>query len=234
MMEEQSFIFFKFGNEENITDLFENGTIYFNTIDYFQRLEGQGLRGDDYEGTTKIINHKSDKLKLTITISETEKEIPIKLSKFDLREFLKDIKGNLFSLYCLRHQDMFESGNFKIDPRVKEFGTHFILIKNPLKFITLICNQLDRNKFIYQIKQVEYYDKEELNGEISLFHKTTEYEYQKEFRIVLFNNGNTPIKIEIGSLKAYAEVFKVDNIDTMKIIRIDKSDIPPKYFDMIK
>ena len=129
---------------------------------------------------------------------------------------------------------MFESDNFKIDPRVKEFGTHFILIKNPLKFITLICNQLDRNKFIYQIKQVEYYDKKEINGEISLFHKTTEYEYQKEFRIVLFNNGNTPIKIEIGSLKAYAEVFKVDNIDTMKIIRIDKSDIPPKYFDMIK
>ena len=96
MMEEQSLIFFKFGSEENITDLFENGTIYFNTIDYFQRLEGQGLRGDDYEGTTKIINPKSDKLKLTITISETEKEIPIKLSKFHLREFLKDIKGNLF------------------------------------------------------------------------------------------------------------------------------------------
>ena len=86
MIEKQSFIFFKFGSEKDITDLFENGTIFFNTIDYFQRLESQGVRGDKYEGTTKITNHKSDKLKLTITIPETEKKIPFKLSKFHLRE----------------------------------------------------------------------------------------------------------------------------------------------------
>jgi hypothetical protein len=222
MMEGRSFIFFKFGSEENITDLFENGTIYFNTIDYFQKLEGQGLRGDNYEGTTKIINHKSDKLRLTITIPETGKEIPINLSKFHLREFLKDIIGNLYSLYCLGHQDVLESDNFKIDPRVKEFGTHFIIIQKPEIFINLICNELDKNKFDYQIKQVEYYEKEKINGEISLFHKTTEFEYQKEFRIVLFNNENKPKKIQIGSLKDYAEVFKVDVIDTMKIVRTEK------------
>lgn len=222
MIEEQSFIFFKFGSEENITNLFENGTIYFNTIDYFQRLEGEGLRGDDYEGTTKIINHKSDKLRLTITIPETGKEMPIKLSKFHLREFLKDIKGNLYSLYCLRHQDVLEIDNFKIDPRVKEFGTHFTIIQKPEKFINLICKELDKNKFDYQMKLVEYYEKEKINGEISLFHKTKDFEYQKEFRIVLFNNENTPKKIQIGSIKDYAEVFKVDVIDTMKIVRVNK------------
>jgi hypothetical protein len=219
MLEEQPFFFFKFGSEENITDLFENGTIFFNTIDYFQRLERQGARGDNYEGTTKITNHKSDKLKFIITIPETEKEIPFKLSKFHLREFLKDITGNIYSLYCLRHQDAFEIDDFKIDPRVKEFGTHFIIIKKPEKFINLICNELDKNKFDYQIKQVEYYEKEKINGEISLFHKTTEFEYQKEFRIVLFNNEIKPKIIQIGSLKDYAEVFKVDIIDTMKIVR---------------
>lgn len=224
MIEEQSFIFFKFGSEENITDLFENGTIFFNTIDYFQKLEENGLRGDHYEGTTKITNSKSDKLKLTITIPEAGKEIPIKLSKFHLREFLKDVKGNLYSLYCLSHQDVLEIDNFKIDPRVKEFGTHFIIIKKPVKFINLICNELDKNKFDFQIKQVEYYKKKKINGEISLFHKSTEFEYQKEFRIVLFNNENTPKKIQIGSLKDFAEVFKVDILDTMKIVRTDKRD----------
>lgn len=219
MIEKQSFIFFKFGSEKDITDLFENGTIFFNTIDYFQRLESQGVRGDKYEGTTKITNHKSDKLKLTITIPETEKEIPFKLSKFHLREFLKDIKGNLYSLYCLRHQDVLEIDDFKIDQRVKEFGTHFIIIKKPEIFINLICNELEKNKFDYQMKQVEYYEKEKINGEISLFHKTTEFEYQKEFRIVLFNNEIKIKTIQIGSLKEYAEVFKVDVIDTMKIVR---------------
>jgi hypothetical protein len=219
MLEKQSFIFFKFGSEKDISDLFENGTIFFNTIDYFQRLEIQGVRGDHYEGTTKITNHKSDKLKLTITIPETREEIPIKLSKFHLREFLTDIKGNLYSLYCLRHQDIFEDDNFKIDLRVKEFGTHFLIIQKPEKFINLICNELDKNKFDYQLKQVEYYEKKKINGEISLFHKTTEFEYQKEFRIVLFNKENTPKKIQIGSLKDYAEVFNVDVIGTMKIVR---------------
>lgn len=218
-MEEQSFIFFKFGSEEHITDLYENGTIYFNTIDYFQKLEEQGLRGDKYEGTTKITNQQSDKLKLTITIPETRSDIPIKLSKFHLREFLKDIKGNLYSLYCLTHEDVLEIDNFKIDPRVKEFGTHFIIIQKPEKFINLICSELDKNKFDFQIKLVEYYDKEKINEEISLFHKSTEFEYQKEFRIVLFNDESKPLKIQIGSLKDYAEVFKVDVIDTMKIVR---------------
>ena len=219
MLEKQSFIFFKFGSEENITDLYENGTIYFNTIDYFQNLEEQGLRGDKYEGTTKITNQQSDKLKLTITIPDTRAEIPIKLSKFHLREFLKDIKGNLYSLYCLAHQDVLEIDNFKIDPRVKEFGTHFIIIQKPEKFIKSICKELDNNKFDYQLKQVEYYEKEKTNGEITLFHKTTEFEYQKEFRIVLFNDKSKPLKIQIGSLKDYALVFSVDVIDTMKIVR---------------
>ena len=228
MVEKQSFIFFKFGSEENITDLFENGTIYFNTISYFQNLEEQGLRGDKYEGTTKITNQKSDKLKLTITIPETRNEIPIKLSKFQLREFQKDIKGNLYSLYCLGYQDVIENDNFKIDPRVKEFGTHFIIIQKPVKFINLICNELDKNKYDYQLKQVEYYENEKINGEISLFYKTKEFEYQKEFRIVLFNNENTSKKIQIGSLKDYAEVFKVDVLDSMKIVRVKKSKLGVK------
>jgi hypothetical protein len=172
-----------------------------------------------YEGTTKITNQRSDKLKLTITIPETRAEIPIKLSKFHLREFLKDIKGNLYSLYCLRNQDVLEIDNFKIDPRVKEFGTHLVIIQKPEKFIKLICEELDKNKIDYQLKQVEYYEKEKTNGEITLFHKTTAFEYQKEFRIVLVNNESKPLKIQIGSLKDYAMVCTVDVIDTMKIVR---------------
>ena len=218
MTEDQPLFFFKFGSEENMTDLLENGTIYFNTIDYFQRLEEQGLRGDSYEGTTKITNyHEYDKLKVTITIPETGKKIPINPSKFHLREFLKDIKGNLYSIYCLRPKDIIGIENFKIDSRVAEFGTHFIIIKNTGKFIDQICNELEKKSFDYSTKQVEYYEKDKINGEINLFNKSKEFDYQNEFRIVLYNNEMKPKIIRIGSIKDYAEIFEVKALETMEI-----------------
>ena len=33
------FSFIKFGNKDNMIDFIENGTIYFNTIEYFKKLE---------------------------------------------------------------------------------------------------------------------------------------------------------------------------------------------------
>ena len=39
-------LFLKLGSEENILDLFENGTIYMNTIEYFRKVEDEELRGD--------------------------------------------------------------------------------------------------------------------------------------------------------------------------------------------
>ena len=211
MTEDLPDFFFKFGSKKNILDLYENGTIYFNSIDYFQRLEEQGLRGDNYEGTTNITNlHENDKYKLKIIIPETDEEKSINLSKFHQREFLQEIKGNLYSLYSLREKDIIGIDNFKVDKKTKEFGSHFIIIKNTSKFIELICTELKKNRLEYCAKHVEYYEKERINGDISLFHKSMEFEYQKEFRIILYNREIEPKIIQIGSLKDYADVFHVD------------------------
>ena len=37
-------LFLKLGSEENILDLFENGTIYMNTIEYFRKVEDEELK----------------------------------------------------------------------------------------------------------------------------------------------------------------------------------------------
>ena len=218
MKEDQPRFFFKFGSEKNMSDLLENGVIYFNTIDYFQRLEVQGLRGDNYEGTTKITNfHEYEHFEVILRISETGKEIPLGRTKFHLREFLRDIKGNLFSIYCLRPIDIIGIENFKIDPRIKEFGTHFVVIKNVGKFIDQICIELENIKMDYQTKQVQYYEKDKINDDISLFHKQKEFEYQKEFRIVLYNDEMKPKIIRIGSIKNYAEIFPISALDTLVV-----------------
>ena len=48
--------FLKFGKSNDILDLYENGTVYLNTIQYFRTLEDRELRGDSYEGASRIIN----------------------------------------------------------------------------------------------------------------------------------------------------------------------------------
>ncbi len=41
-------MFLKIGQEEHIKDLYENGTIYLNTIEYFRKIEDEELRGNKY------------------------------------------------------------------------------------------------------------------------------------------------------------------------------------------
>lgn len=208
LKEDIPFVFLKFGSQKNIIDLLENGTIYCNTIDYFQRLENQGLRGDHYEGTTNIRNyHQYDNVKITVTIPDTGKEISIHPKKFHVREFLSEIKGNIYCLYSIRPSDIISTNHFSIDPSLVEFGTHFIIIKQPLKFLADVRKELDLKKLKYQFDHVEYYEKELVNRKINLFNKPKEFKNQNEFRIVIANKDVEPKVIQIGSLKEYAEVF---------------------------
>jgi len=215
--------FIKFGQKKNILDLYENGTLFFNTIEYFRKLESeQGVRGDNYEGTVKLTNFSDkDNVDFKITIPETGKIINLKPNKLHLREFLSDIKGNLYSLYSLKTPEILDFKNFKIDERVKDFGDYFLIIHNPSRFINSVIKELNKKDISYRAKLVKYYEKTELNGEINLFDKPSEFEYQKEFRIALYNNQSKPIKIKIDSLKEYSSIFKSDSIEKMKIDLVD-------------
>ncbi len=198
-------------------DLLENGTVYFNPIEYFRQVEEQIARGDKYEGTVKIQNyHEYEKLKLTLTIPESGKKIELNPNKFHLREFLSEIKGTLYSIYCIKTPDVMDS-NYAIDQRVKEFGTHFVIIKDVVKFLDLIFKELKKQNISYNSKVVNYYEKDKINGEVTLFDKSSDYEYQKEFRIVLYTSEIKPIVLKIGNLSDIAEIFEISAIDQMKL-----------------
>ena len=222
-MENHIFYFLKFGNKENMTDLISNGTIYFNTIEYFRVLEEQKTRGDLYEGTINILNFK-EKDNYTLTIGESREEIKLKITKAHLREFQKNIKGNLYSLYTLKSPDILKH-DFRIDAKNKEFGSHVVIIKHADKFLKMICKELDKKKISYSAKLVSYYEKEKISGEITLFDKCQEYDYQKEFRIILFTNSTTPIKIQIGNIENIAEIFETSNIEKAKFDYIEKKTV---------
>ncbi|AWM14620.1 hypothetical protein DI487_12655 [Flavobacterium sediminis] len=210
-MEHTIKLFLKLGSEKNIFDLFENGTIYMNTIEYFRKVEDEELRGDRYEGVSRVINS----LPGTFKIPGIDREF--NYVKVHLRESHKEVLGNIYSLYAISSKGFPNPLDFEFDKRNLRFGTHGVMIKDLPFFFNKIENELKKNnlKFIHGF--VDYYDKEEVSREITLFEKPLEFEYQKEFRFYIENDEIKPIKIQIGSMKNYAEIFKIEDILELKL-----------------
>ena len=205
-MEHTIKLFLKLGNEKNIYDLFENGTIYINTIEYFRKVEDEELRGDKYEGVSRVINS----LPGTFKIQGIDREF--NYVKVHLKESYKEVLGNIYSLYAISSKGFPNPLDFKFDERNLRFGTHGLMIKDLPLFFNKIENELKKNNLKFSHGFVDYYDKEEVSREITLFEKPLEFEHQKEFRFYVENDKIEPIKIQIGSMKDYAEIFKIEDI----------------------
>ena len=204
-MEGEILMFFKFGSKENMMDLYKNGTIYLNTIDYFKNLEEQGLRGDDFEGTSFIKNYHEYKTIDYEIKFEHGKSIPINPVKLSVRGNNNITQGNIFSLFAIKTPDILDD-NFKIDDRVEKFGSHCVVIKNLPYFLKLIKLEIDKLGLAYSMDVVNYYDKDRYNGDLSLFDKPVEFEYQKEYRIVVYNDKNKPLILSIGNMQSFSEI----------------------------
>ena len=199
-------MFLKFGQEEHIRDLFENGTIYMNSIQRFRLIEDNGLRGDNYEGISEIRNY----LPGTFIIPEINHEVHH--LGIHLRQSYPEVLGNIYSLYCISSKTVANPLEFKIDKRNSEFGTHCLMIKNNPEFLSKIENALILSGLPFRHGFVEYYDKNKVNGAITLFQKPVEYEYQKEFRIYVERPYIDPFVLKIGSLQNIAELFTSNDI----------------------
>ena len=204
-------LFLKLGSEENILDLFETGTIYMNTIEYFRKVEDEELRGDKYEGVSKVINS----LPGTFKIPGIDREF--NYVKVHLKESYKKVLGNIYSLYAISSKGFPNPLDFKFDERNLRFGTHGVMIKDLPLFFNKIENELKKNNLKFNHGFVDYYDKEEVSREITLFEKPLEFEHQKEFRFYVENDKIKPIKIQIGSMKDYAEILKIEDILELKL-----------------
>lgn len=204
-------MFLKFGAEEHVLDLYENGTVYLNTIEYFRKCEDDELRGDEYDGASRIINSLPGSFYIP-SINHT-----VNYQKIHLKEAYATVLGNLYCLYCVSTFGFPDLNSFEINPKIKSFGTHCLMIKEPGTFITKVGNALNDAGYKFGHNLVEYYDKTTFSGELTLFQKSLEYEYQKEFRFSIENQALEPITIKIGSMKDYSEIFKIEDIMQMRL-----------------
>lgn len=199
-------MFLKFGKEEHIQDLLENGTIFMNSIQYFRKFEDNGLRGDNFEGITELKNYPSGEFEIK-SLNHKGKYISLQV-----RESYEEVLGNIYSLYAISSLTVPNPIGFKIDKKNKEFGTHCLLVKNNPEFLIRIEKRLNEMNLKFRHGFVDYYDKDKKNGKINLFQKPNEYKYQNEFRFYVGRESIEPIKIEIGNIKDIAEIYKSEDI----------------------
>lgn len=210
--------FIKFGEEVHIRDLYENGTIYCRSMDIFKVIEDNDLRGDSWEGK-ELVRTFTDSDKVKLEISKGNNVIANLTPTF--AQVSKDrtvAGGNLYCLYTIKPTDVAIKRRFKMDIKNKDFGTHFVVIKNNQAFIERIFAALVKGNYKYQCGLVEYID----DKKNSPFQKRRRFAYQNEFRILIENTTTNPIVLNIGSIKDIAMVLELEDLEkfSFKAIKI--------------
>jgi hypothetical protein len=202
------FALVKFGQKAHIQALFEKGQIYMNHVSEFVKIEDSKLRGDEYEVllSAEQIYNLEVSLQGRIIGTAGTGEIFIK----------NDLPvGNIYSMYALSHVP--DLSLLKVDERCKEFGDSCLIILDVAEFIKRIeqaVSESDR-KLIYS--PVEYENMQTYIGKWSLFKKPLEYNYQKEFRLVVKQEEFVgPVIYEIGPLDDIAVMLESASISNWK------------------
>lgn len=208
-------MFLKFGSEHDILDLYNNGTIFINPVQRFRLIEDNGLRGDKYEGVDNITNYLPGQFEIP-SLGFKGNHLGI-----HLKESYENVYGNIYSLYCISSHGWADPSEFSIDAKIKDFGTHCLLIKDVARFIELLTKELKRIGCEYKHGFVEYYDKKLKNGSVSIFEKPLEFEYQKEFRFYVQRESLDPLVISIGTMEDYSEIHS--SIAVVEGLKIKKN-----------
>jgi hypothetical protein len=113
-------------------------------------------------------------------------------------------------VYCLHattEESLLHSINNQVyDPRLwEDFGEYLVLIHNTNEFKNRIASILIKQKVPLNYDLIEYIDTAKYSGELGIFRKKNNYNYQNEFRIAICpNTENLFYKIEIGDISDIA------------------------------
>jgi hypothetical protein len=212
-------LFIKFGSKEHIEKLFYEGVLFLNTVDYFKKLESeQGIRGDFLEGASELYNfYEKDKAILTINPKQKD-EIRMNITNAQMRQF-HSYQGNIFSLYSIFDNEK-ETQKIEFDKTLKNFGDTALIITDINDFLLRVGKKLKEKNFKFYWGDVDYYNaKEKSIKKLGIFNKSSDFQYQKEFRIYVKNPINEPLKIEIGSINEISKLLKSEDLTKLKIER---------------
>lgn len=201
-------LFFKIGKREHILDLYENGTVYMNTLKYFREIEDEN-RGDPNEGAIDLTAARNG----TFRVPWSDQDFKFIRARYG--SFLQT--GNLYCLYCMSSYGFPNPLEFKFDDRNIEFGSYCLMIKKPGVFLERLERALKKQNYRFKHGFVNYYQEKTRMKNLGPFDKPEKFEYQKEFRFFVENDRLEPIKVNIGSMKSYTEVHEAEGLKTLDV-----------------
>jgi len=200
----------KFGRQDHLRQLQEEGLLFMNNLPYFWGIEDQELRGDPFDSNVRI--ERGPRIGMTLPDGKKaffEGTWTLGMYPSNPEEI------NLFCMYALRP---LVEANFPIDAKNYRFGEHALVLINRDEFMVRIASVLRSQKIKAQVGLVEYvYDS--YKGEIGPFRKLGKFAYQCEWRLVCLDGPGGPRKISIGSIQDISVIMHSDELN--KEIKID-------------
>jgi hypothetical protein len=189
----------KFGEHKYMEALRTRGSLYLNTIGYFQKLEDTAGRADRDEGL-EAVYHPSTIGRLqvgNIIIPPGDLVGPVRVAYDDSADL---------NIYCLYGASETPT---TVDPRCQQFGDAFVVIKNVAEFMKRLTTKLSELHLESEVHTVDYVDKLTYSGRMGPFRKYSEFAYQAEIRILVGPGTGKALSIDIGSLEDISELHRI-------------------------
>lgn len=204
-------------NQKYSENLVQNGDIFVSPLAKFSGVDVEGnKRNDLLEGASHVLKAANIKENNIPVFYEGDNGQLIDISKYMVGDFIKFENNNSnLKIYCMYAFNLDEP---EIDDKVFELGKYVGVIFDVAEFLRRIDIKISKinserdsdNKVKFYYGNTIYVEHEKFHGYWNPFLKTSEYSYQKEFRIIildpLFEEGSSEV-FNIGSLEDISQWF---------------------------
>ncbi|MEX2592716.1 MAG: hypothetical protein WD426_08075 [Anditalea sp.] len=200
----------KFGKRKYMDRLLKDGELHLKNLQYYKKIEDDGIRGDNYEGV--------------LTIRQIPKNYILKYGGKKVGTItsgqFKEEAQFMVSIYCMFGIDneTVENNQLYIDRRNFEFGDTCVFIHNVREFAKRCKRVLGERYVKYEFDKVRYYNQHIFEGEINPapFRKRDIYKYQNEYRIAIATGHLNDVTEYIGCIEDIAKMIPIAKLGNFK------------------
>ncbi|HBF21699.1 MAG: hypothetical protein CMI36_14915 [Owenweeksia sp.] len=204
----------KIGKANHIDDMYENEYLFFSNIKNFRSSKpDKAGRLDPKE--LNVNNQQINRLTLKTEEQEIHFHQVFRDFKAQFHEHLVDPRTHCCSLHWLELE--LDKDLSSYDDRLLELGEKTLLILDWKRFFEILDKAVSDKDLGVKRKKVTYYDPKELDGEISLFHKQDSFQYQNEYRILVYHLATPSSKLKLSGLKEISAVIETKHLKTLRI-----------------
>jgi len=204
----------KIGAKRHMTELREEGLLFCNPLAYFRSEESGQTRRDRRDGISS--SHLATDV-VAVVVSNPDGETRLTpenglTGRVDVH--LGGPEPNVYCMYAFRSADR----PFRADPRIYEFGDSGVLITDLDQFDERLKAAVLRERLELHAGLVEYVDTETFSGDLGVFRKFSEFDFQREVRFAIDPGNAEPIQIRLGPIDDISIQFDVHDETCVELI----------------